>query len=497
MELRVAKADRVPVRGAIVDGLVYNERVLKAAICCLAWPEGVEEGPETQSIDVNQAPLTWHTGLAFTVGYRLSFRARARRQTPARPLSNEQDRRILCIWEIPGVIIGVPKEVGPGECRVGLVPANVAVLTRQEHKVLVEEGAGEAAGYPDAAYQEAGATLVDRARVFAEAELIVQVQTPGVNRASGEADLAALREGQLLIGMMDPLGHPEFARQLAERGVVGLAMELVPRITRAQAMDVLSSMAMLAGYKAVLLAASQSARMFPMSMTAAGTLQPVRAFVMGAGVAGLQACATAKRLGAVVEAYDVRPAAREQILSVGARPVELDIAAEDTESSGGYAREQSDEFLQAQRAAMAKVLEPQDVVITTAAIPGRRSPVLITADMVASMKPGAVIVDLAAERGGNCELTRLGEVVTTENGVTILGPDNVPATVAFHASQMFGKNIENLLGLLLQDGALNLDFDDEIIRETVVSHEGQVRHPRLCELLELPVPAGEPQVPQS
>lgn len=388
------------------------------------------------------------------------------------------------------MIIGVPKEVGHGECRVGLVPANAAALVKQGHTVLIQPSAGEAAGYPDSAYETAGATLTEREQIFAQADIVVQVQTAGVNRDAVEADLSALREGQLLLGMMDPLGHPEFARQLADRGVTGIAMELVPRITRAQAMDVLSSMAMIAGYKAVLLAASQSARMFPMSMTAAGTLHPVRAFVMGAGVAGLQACATAKRLGAVVEAYDVRPAAREQILSVGAKPIELDIEAEDTEGSGGYAKEQSEEFLRAQRAAMAKVLEPQDVVITTAAIPGRKSPVLITADMVKAMKRGAVIVDLAAERGGNCELTRLGEVVVTENGVTILGPENVPATVAHHASQMYGKNIENLLGLLASgEGGLHLDFDDEIIRETVVSHGGQVYHARLRELLGLPTPA--------
>lgn len=385
------------------------------------------------------------------------------------------------------MIIGVPKEIGPGECRVGLVPANVAALVKQGRSVLVQTGAGEAAGYPDSAYASAGATLVDdRSRIFAEAGIVVQVQTAGVNRANGDDDLPVLREGQILVGMMDPLARPEFAQDLAGRKVTGLAMELVPRITRAQAMDVLSSMAMIAGYKAVLIAASQSARMFPMSMTAAGTLHPVRAFIMGAGVAGLQACATARRLGAVVEAYDVRPAAREQILSVGAKPIELDIKADDTEGKGGYAKEQSEDFLNAQRAAMAKVLEAQDVVITTAAVPGKKSPVLITADMVRTMKRGAVIVDLAAEKGGNCELTRLGEVVVTDNGVTILGPNNVPATVAHHASQMYGKNIENLLALLVsKEGHLNLDFDDEIIRETVVSHQGDIPHTRMRDLLGL------------
>lgn len=385
------------------------------------------------------------------------------------------------------MIIGVPKEICPGERRVGLVPANVAVLVKQGRTVMLQAGAGEASGYSDQAYQNAGAKIVaDRAQIFAEAQIVVQVQTAGSNTENGGDDLPSLREGQILVGMMDPLARPEFAQELAGRKATGMAMELIPRITRAQAMDVLSSMAMIAGYKAVLIAAGQSTRMFPMNMTAAGTLNPARVFVMGAGVAGLQACATAKRLGAVVEAYDVRPAAREQILSVGAKPIELNIKADDTEGSGGYAKEQSEEFLKAQRAAMAEVLSQQDVVITTAAVPGKKSPILVTAEMVESMKPGAIIVDLAAEKGGNCELTRLDEVVTA-NGVTILGPKNVPSSVAFHASQLYGKNIENLLALLVdKEGNLNLDFEDEIIRETVVSHSGDVAQPRLRELLGMP-----------
>ncbi len=383
------------------------------------------------------------------------------------------------------MIIGVPKELCPGETRVALVPANVAALVKQGRQVLIEEGAGESAGYPDALYVEAGARLVSRAEVFAEAEIVAQVQTAGQNRVNGDPDIANLKAGQLLIGMMDPLGNPAFAQQVAKTGVSAMAMELIPRISRAQSMDVLSSMAMIAGYKAVLIAASTSPRMFPMNMTAAGTLQPARVFVMGAGVAGLQACATARRLGAVVEAYDVRAAAREQILSVGAKPIELKIATDSAEGKGGYAAEQSEEFIRKQREAMADVLAQQDVVITTAAIPGAKSPVLVTAEMVKRMKPGSVIVDLAAERGGNCELTKLGEVVV-ENGVTILGPENVPATVAFHASQMYGKNVENtLVHLIDKEGNLTYDMEDEIIVGTLVAHEGDVPHARMRELLNL------------
>lgn len=383
------------------------------------------------------------------------------------------------------MIIGVPKELCPGETRVALVPANVAALVKQGRQVLIEAGAGDAAGYPDAFYIEAGAKLVSRAEVFAEAEIIAQVQTAGQNRVNGDPDVANLKAGQLLIGMMDPLGNPAFAQQVAKTGASAMAMELIPRISRAQSMDVLSSMAMIAGYKAVLIAAGTSPRMFPMNMTAAGTLQPARVFVMGAGVAGLQACATARRLGAVVEAYDVRAAAREQILSVGAKPIELKIATESAEGKGGYAAEQSEEFIRKQREAMADVLAQQDVVITTAAIPGAKSPVLVTAEMVKRMKPGSVIVDLAAERGGNCELTKLGEVIV-DNGVTILGPDNVPATVAFHASQMYGKNVENtLMHLIDKEGKLTYDMEDEIIVGTLVAHQGDVPHARMRELLNL------------
>ena len=319
--------------------------------------------------------------------------------------------------------------------------------------------------------------------MFGKAEILLQVQTPGSNQANGDQDLTALREGQIVIGMMDPLANPSFASTLAERKVTGLALELVPRITRAQAMDVLSSMGMLAGYKAVLMAANESNRMFPMNMTAAGTLNAARVFVMGAGVAGLQACATAKRLGAVVEAYDVRPAAREQILSVGAKPVELDLDTGAAEGSGGYAKAQGEDFLKRQRELMTEVVAQMDVVITTAAVPGAKSPILVTEDMVKAMKPGSVIIDLAAERGGNWDMTEMGKTVV-KHDVIIVGPVNVPSSIAFHASQMFGKNLENLLGLLInKEGQLNLDFEDQIVQDTVVAHEGDVPQARLRELL--------------
>jgi NAD(P) transhydrogenase subunit alpha len=384
------------------------------------------------------------------------------------------------------VIIGIPKETCPGECRVGMVPQNVAALTKQGRTIIVESGAGILAGHADAAYTLAGAEIVNRKDIFDRADIVVQVQTPGLNLDTGADDLASLKADQIVIGMMDPLANPEFAQQLADKKITGVAMELIPRITRAQSMDVLSSNAMISGYKAVLIGASNLGSMLPMNMTAAGTLNPARVLIMGVGVAGLQACATAKRLGGVVEAYDVRPAAREQILSVGAKPVELNIEAEDTETQGGYAKEQSADFIMRQQAAMTDVLSQQDIVITTAAVPGKKSPILITADMVKGMKPGAVIVDLACEKGGNCELTKLDEIVV-ENGVKIVGPKNIPSTVATHASQMYGKNIENLLThLISEEGQLHFDYEDEIVRETVVSLNGEVPQARLRDLLGLP-----------
>jgi len=385
------------------------------------------------------------------------------------------------------VIIGIPAEIKTAEKRVAMSPANVQSLTDKGVKVLFQTNAGDAAGYPDGLYTEAGATIsADRAEIFAQADIILQVQSFGSNNENSEADLASLRSGQLVIGMMDPLASPQAAQAVAEKGATAIALELVPRISRAQSMDVLSSMATLAGYKAVLMGASAAPRIFPMLMTAAGTLQPARVLIMGVGVAGLQACATAKRLGAVVEAYDVRPAAREQIISVGAKPVELDLDTGESEGAGGYAKAQGEDFLKRQRELMTAVVAEQDIIITTAAIPGAKSPILVTEDMVKAMKPGAVIVDLAAERGGNCDLTEEGKTVVA-HGVTILGPENVPSELAYHASQMYGKNMQTLLELILDDeGNLNLDFNDEIVAGTVVAHEGKIPHPHMRKLLGLP-----------
>ena len=373
-------------------------------------------------------------------------------------------------------------------------PANVQSLTDRGVKVVVQAGAGIAAGYPDAEYTAAGAEVnADRSALFASADIILQVQSFGSNNDNSEADLALVRKDQLIIGMMDPLASPQAAQAVAERGATAIALELVPRISRAQSMDVLSSMATLAGYKAVLMGASAAPRIFPMLMTAAGTLQPARVLIMGVGVAGLQACATAKRLGAVVEAYDVRPAAREQILSVGAKPVELDLDTGESEDAGGYAKEQGEDFLRRQRELMTEVVARQDIIITTAAIPGAKSPILVTEDMVKAMKPGAVIVDLAAERGGNCDLTEQGKTVVAHD-VTIIGPENVPSELAYHASQMLGKNMQTLLELILDEtGNLNLDFNDEIVAGTVVAHQGEVPHPHMRKLLNLPELQSQPE----
>jgi len=392
------------------------------------------------------------------------------------------------------VIIGIPSEIKAGEKRVAMSPANVQSLTDRSVKVLIQADAGSAAGYPDAEYSAAGATITaDRAEIFASADIILQVQSFGSNNENSDDDLARLRSGQLIIGMMDPLASPQAAQAVADRGATAIALELVPRISRAQSMDVLSSMATLAGYKAVLMGASAAPRIFPMLMTAAGTLQPARVLIMGVGVAGLQACATAKRRGAVVEAYDVRPAAREQILSVGAKPIELDLDTGESEGAGGYAKEQGEDFLRRQRELMTEVVAQQDIIITTAAIPGAKSPILVTEDMVKAMKPGAVIVDLAAERGGNCDLTEQGKTVMAHD-VTILGPENVPSELAYHASQMLGKNMQTLLELILdEEGNLNLDFNDEIVAGTVVAHQGEVPHPHMRKLLNLPELESQPE----
>jgi len=380
------------------------------------------------------------------------------------------------------MIVGIPKETLPGENRVASVPAAVAQLAKAGIQVRVEAGAGVAAGYPDEEYRAKGAEIAaSRDEIFATADVIAQVNAYGANPAAGKPDLAMLRKGQVVIGFADPLGAPQRAAELAARGVTGFAMELIPRISRAQAMDALSSMANIAGYKAVILAAERLPKMFPLSMTAAGTIKPARVFVIGAGVAGLQAIATAKRLGAVVHAYDVRSAVKEQVQSVGARFVELELDAGDAEDAGGYAREQSEDFLRRQRALMGKVIRDSDVVITTAAIPGKKAPVLVTESMVESMAPGSVIVDLAAPRGGNCALTK--GVETVINGVTILGPTDLTSTVPYHASQMYANNVGKLLLHLTKDGALHIDMEDEITAGSMMCTDGKVTHARIREML--------------
>jgi len=387
--------------------------------------------------------------------------------------------------------IGVPRETHPGERRVALVPASVPGLVKGGHEVLIEKGAGEAAGIPDAEYQEKGARLAGRGDVFGEADVLLQVRAAGANPEKGKDDLKKYRAGQIVIGHHEPLSEPAAVKDLAGKNVTGLAMELMPRITRAQSMDTLSSMATIAGYHAVLLGALHLPRLFPMLMTAAGTLKAAKVFVVGVGVAGLQAIATAKRLGAVVSAYDVRPAVKEQVQSLGAKFVEFDLETAAAEDKGGYAREQSEEFLRKQQQEMGRVLGEQDVVITTAAVPGKKAPTIVTADMVRGMQPGSIIVDLAAERGGNCELTRPGETVT-ENGVTILGPLNSASDHPAHASQMYAKNLTNYLGALMHEGQLKLDRADEVVAGTLLCEGGEVVHPRIRELLglePLPVPA--------
>jgi NAD(P) transhydrogenase subunit alpha len=376
------------------------------------------------------------------------------------------------------MIVGVPREAFPGERRVALVPAGVSLLTKAGVEVVVEGAAGVAAGYPDAAYAEAGARVErERAAVFGAADTVLQVLCHGANDRTGHADLALLRRDQVLIGFLRPLGSTETVREIAATGAIAFAIELMPRITRAQSMDALSAMSTVAGYSAVLRAAGLLPRMFPMLMTAAGTVTPARVLVVGAGVAGLQAIATAKRLGAVVSAYDVRPAAREQVESVGGRFVELPLDTADAEDARGYARARDETFYRRQRELMARVVAASDVVITTAVVPGRKAPVLVTADMVAAMVPGSVIVDLAAERGGNCELARAGETVV-EHGVTILGAVNLAGTVPYHASQLYARTLVAFVLHLLKDGAIAVDLEDEITRETLVTRGGEVVHPR-------------------
>ncbi len=384
------------------------------------------------------------------------------------------------------MIIGVPKESYPGERRVALVPLVVPVLSKAGFQVVVEAGAGEQAGYPDVHYSEKGARIVsDRAAVFAEADIIVQILCYGSNDVTGRADLPLMRRGQVLIGFLRPLGSVEALQEIAGRGVTSFSVELIPRTTRAQSMDALSSMGTICGYKAVLAAADRLPRMFPMLTTAAGTITPARVFVIGAGVAGLQAIATSRRLGAVTSAYDLRPAAKEQVQSLGGRFVELPVEAKDAQDERGYARAQDETFYQRQRELLGRVVKESDVVITAAVIPGKKSPVLVTREMVEGMAPGSVILDLAAERGGNCELTRTGQNVV-EHGVTIIGAINFASGVPYHASQMYARNVTAFLQYVVKEGKLQLNTQDEIIRDTLVTHEGEIVNRRVRDFFSLP-----------
>jgi len=380
------------------------------------------------------------------------------------------------------VTIGVPSESFPGERRVALTPRAAEALGKLGASVVIEQSAGASAGFPDDQYAARGARVSTRAEVFQQAGIIVQVRALGVNPEEGRADLPLLRPGQLVIGFGEPLTAVREVSDLARTGVSFFAMELMPRITRAQSMDALSSMATISGYRAVLLGAEALPKIFPMLMTAAGTITAARVLVLGAGVAGLQAIATARRLGAVVSGYDVRSAVREQVESLGAKFVVLDLDTGSSEGQGGYAKAMDEEFYRRQRALLTEVLREQDVVITTAAVPGKKAPILVTAEMASAMASGSVIVDIAAERGGNCELTQPGETVLHQ-GISILGPLNLPSTAPYHASQMYGSNVAAFLKLMVKNGELTINREDEIIRETLVTHGGEVVNARVSELL--------------
>ena len=387
--------------------------------------------------------------------------------------------------------IAVLKETYPNERRVALVPASIPALAKAGLEVLVEQGAGLAAGLLDDQYVSKGGRIVaDRGELF-RADILLQVRTYGANRQAGSADLKHLTPQSAVVGTCDPLGAPEAVRDMAQTGASLFALELIPRITRAQSMDVLSSQATIAGYRAVLLAATELPKMFPMLMTAAGTLAAARVFVIGAGVAGLQAIATARRLGAIVQAYDVRAATREQVESLGGKFVELKLEAGEAEDKGGYAKALGEEFYRRQRELLANVVAQSDVVITTAAIPGQPSPRLVTATAVEAMVAGSVIVDLAAERGGNCELSQADQRVV-RHGVVILGPTNLPSEIPLHASQMFSHNVTKFLLNMVAEGKLTWNLEDEIVRETLVCHGGEVTGARLRQLLGMePKPATE------
>lgn len=374
------------------------------------------------------------------------------------------------------MIIGVPKETNAGENRVALVPETVVKLIKAGHKVSVERGAGAKAYFTDADYEKAGASLSSADEIFASSEIIAKVTAPSA------AEIAKLKQSAVYISFLNPLADPSISAEIAKRGVTALSMELIPRTSRAQSMDALSSQANIGGYKSVLLASTTIGKYLPMLTTAAGTVQPAKVLVIGVGVAGLQAIATARRLGAVVSAFDIRPEVKEQVQSLGAKFVEAKIEV-DAKAEGGYAKEVSEDTKKKLQEALAESVAASDVVITTAQVPGKKAPVLVTKDMVAKMRPGSVVVDMAAEQGGNVEGSKPGETVVT-NGVSIMGPVNLPSTLPVHASQLYSRNIFNLLGLLVsKEGKLNLDFNDDIIKGACVTHGGQVVNERVKGLL--------------
>jgi NAD(P) transhydrogenase subunit alpha len=390
------------------------------------------------------------------------------------------------------VIVGVPREIYPGERRVALTPVVVPMLAKAGLEVVIEAGAGMAAGYPDAQYAEKGAkVLPDRASVFAQSDIIVQVLGHGANDKNGAQDLPLMRRGQVLIGFLRPLAAPDAVQQIALTGATAFSVELMPRTTRAQSMDALSSMASIAGYKAVVAVADALPRIFPMMTTAAGTIMASRVLVIGAGVAGLQAIASAKRLGAVVSAYDVRPAVKEQVQSLGGRFVELALETADAQDARGYAKAQDEAFYAKQRELLGKVIAESDAVITTAVVPGKKAPILVTEAMVKGMAPGSVILDLAAERGGNCELTHPGQTVTVHD-VTIIGPINLASSAPYHASQMYARNLTSFLQNLVKDGKVRPPESDDIIRDTLLTQGGEVVNARVREMLGLPALAAQP-----
>jgi NAD(P) transhydrogenase subunit alpha len=389
------------------------------------------------------------------------------------------------------MIVGVPRETFPGERRVALVPAVIPTLAKAGLEVVVEAGAGAEAGYLDADYAAKGAKIVpERSEVFRLADIVTQVLCYGSNDRTGKADVPLFHPGQVLVGFLRPLGSAETIQEIAGQGVTSFSIELMPRTTRAQSMDALSSMATISGYKAALIAADTLPKMFPMLTTAAGTITPARVLILGVGVAGLQAIATARRLGAVVSAYDLRPAVKEQVHSLGARFVELAVEAKDAQDARGYATQQDEAFYRRQRELLGKVIAEHDVVITAAVIPGKKSPVLVTKEMAEGMAPGSILVDLAAERGGNCELTQPGEKIV-HNGVTIIGWFNLASTVPYHASQMYSKNLTTFLLLLVKEGKLQVNTKDDIIRETLLTHGGEVVNTRLREFFSLPALAAK------